>query len=74
MVSGEVTPDSFVISKSSGEILSRHIAEKSKGIFRSKNGENEWIEIDHDIQEKTILSDKELQKLSELVTNIENHY
>lgn len=74
VVSGEVTPDSFVISKSSGEILSRSIAEKKKGIFRNKNGQNEWLEIEKKKQGETILSDKELQKLSELVTKIENHY
>ena len=74
VVSGEVTPDSFVISKSSWEIISEHIAEKKKGIFRNTNGENEWRDIENRVQEKPILTKKELSVLSQLIIKIENHY
>jgi len=74
VVSGEVTPDSFVISKSGGNTLSEHIAEKKKGIFRNKDGQNEWLEIDTEKREKPILTKEKIQKLSELIIQIENHY
>lgn len=74
VVSGEVTPDSFVISKSSWEIISEHIAEKKKGIWRNMNGENEWRDIENRLQEKPILTKKELSELSQLIITIENHY
>lgn len=74
VVSGEVTPDSFVISKSSWEIISEHIAEKKKGIWRNTNGENEWRNIEKHEREKPILTKKELWELSQLIIKIENHY
>lgn len=74
VVSGEVTPDSFVISKSSEKMISEHIAEKKKGIFRNTNGENEWRTIEKHEQEKPILSEKQLSELARLIIKIENHY
>lgn len=74
VVSGEVTPDSFVISKSRKNMLSEHIAEKKKGIFRNKDGQNEWLEIDTEKREKPILTKEKIQALSDLIIQIENHY
>lgn len=74
VVSGEVTPDSFVISKSSWEIISEHIAEKKKGIFRNTNGKNEWRNIEKHEQEISILSKDKLSELAKLIIKIENHY
>ncbi|MBP7806145.1 hypothetical protein KA057_00505 [Candidatus Gracilibacteria bacterium] len=74
VVSGEVTPDSFVVSKSSKENLSQHIAEKKKGIFRNIDGLNEWRQIPEQEREKPVLTKKALNELSELVIHIENHY
>ncbi len=74
VVSWEVTPDSFVISKSSWEIISQHIAEKKKGIFRNTNGENEWRTIEKHEQEISILSKDKLSELANLIIKIENHY
>lgn len=73
-MSGEVTPDSFVVSKSSEKILSEHIAEKKKGIFRNKNGDNEWVSTSVEEMNKAILSKTDIRKLSQLIQKIENHY
>ena len=74
IVSGEITPDSYVIEKQPRRIIDKNIQTKTKGLYRSKNGGNEWRNISKKQEEKQILSDKEILELSEIVINIENHY
>jgi len=74
IVSGQVTPDSYVVLKDSKEILDINIAEKTRGIFKSKSGENRWQDIDEKKANEQCLSDKEILELAELIIKIENHY
>jgi len=74
IVSGQVTPDSYVIEKDSKTIIDTNIAEKSKGLFRSPLGGNEWKDIPSKKADEQCLSGKELQELGEIIIKIENHY
>lgn len=74
IVSGQVTPDSYVVLKASKEILDINIAEKTRGIFKSKSGENRWQDIDEKKANEQCLSGKEILELAELIIKIENHY
>ena len=74
IVSGQVTPDSYVVEKEPRNILDVNIAEKSKGLFRSPKGGNIWKEISEKTANEQCLSEKEILDLSELILRIEKHY
>ena len=74
VVSGQITPDSYVVEKSSLSIIDSNVNGQEKKFVKSKHGDNEWIGIPKDEQEKQKLSGKEIIDLSRLVINIENHY
>lgn len=74
IVSGSITPDSYVVEKKEERILDKNIANQEKGIYRSKKHGNEWLEIPKSRQDKQKLSDSEIIKLSKLIIKIEDHY
>lgn len=83
IVSGQVTPDSYIVSKNEMSILDINIGEqtrklvrkvgKAKGQEDEENKSNHWIALDKKgIQQK--LSGKEIIKAAELFVKIEKHY
>ncbi len=84
IVSGQVTPDSYVIEKDTKTIIDTNVSEKSRGLFRKENGPtshkastgqaNEWQDIDNAKANEQCLSNTEIIELTDLVINIENHY
>jgi phosphoenolpyruvate synthase/pyruvate phosphate dikinase len=82
IVSGSITPDSYVVEKTPRKIIDTNIATQERGIFRSSSpqtGEqetrgNEWLPIDSDKQSLQKLTNEQILELSELVIKIENHY
>ncbi|MES2223638.1 MAG: PEP/pyruvate-binding domain-containing protein [Patescibacteria group bacterium] len=74
IVSGQVTPDSYVVTKKPKAILDTNIAEKSRGLFKSKTGTNEWEEIENKKANEQCLSGKEILELSNVIIKIESHY
>lgn len=87
IVSGQVTPDSYVVEKEptpstkssknlvlGGNILDINVAEKGRGLFRQASGGNDWQEIPVDKANAQCLSGKEVLELSDLILKIENHY
>ena len=72
IVSGQITPDSYVIEKSGWLILEKNIAEQEKAIVKGGEGGSEWKEIKNGSEQK--LSEKEILELAKLVLKIENHY
>lgn len=74
IVSGQITPDSYVLEKKSLKIIEKTISTQEKGIYRSAKGGNEWESIPKSKGEKQKLTDKQLQELGKLVLQIEAHY
>jgi phosphoenolpyruvate synthase/pyruvate phosphate dikinase len=74
IVSGQVTPDSYVVEKKARSILDKNIVTKERGLFKSAKGGDEWKSIPEKKQELAALNDNEILELSELILNIENHY
>ncbi|MBI4139700.1 hypothetical protein HY483_01935 [Candidatus Woesearchaeota archaeon] len=74
IVSGQITPDSFVVEKNSFFVLNRNISTKSRELFKSKIGGVIWKNITKDRQNLPSLSDTEVLELSKLIVKIENHY
>ena len=74
IVSGQVTPDSYVVEKKPRQIIDKNIQVQERGIYRSGGGGNEWMNIPKEQGKKQVLSDKEILELSKIILRIENHY
>lgn len=73
IVSGRITPDNYVVDKEHLDIIDISVNEQSRGLFKTKNGANKWIELGERGKEQ-VLTEKEIIKLSKLIVKIENHY
>jgi len=74
IVSGQITPDSYVVEKQPRRIIDKNIQTQSKGLYRAKEGGNKWRDIPRDQGENQVLSDSEILELTEIILKIENHY
>lgn len=69
IVSGQITPDSYVVEKKPHAIIDKQIANQTKGLF--KNG---WQTIQETKAQQQKLSDEQILELSTVIQNIEKHY
>jgi phosphoenolpyruvate synthase/pyruvate phosphate dikinase len=74
IVSGQITPNSYVVEKESRRIADKNNQKQMRGLYRAKNGGNEWRDINEELGLKQVLSDEEIFELSELILKIEKHY
>src|SRR3989344_4163740 len=77
IVSGQITPDMYVISqnKSDGfEIQGKTIAKKKIAVIRGSNGGKETIKLKPEQSEQQVLKDYEIRTLTEIALKLENHY
>jgi len=75
VVSGTVTPDRYVIDKTTSKIIERQIATKDVEFVRDpKTGQTVHSKVPQDRKDLPCLSDKEVEKLAELGKLIEKHY
>jgi len=77
IVSGEVTPDLFIIDKESMTISSRKISLQDKKLVRNTDPDAEspniWVALSG-AREKQKISDAEVLKLAEIAKMLEKHY
>lgn len=73
IVSGQITPDSYVVDKQDFSIMDINIAIQEKKIVRDKNG-NKTVAVSKTSGEKQKLSKSEIIKLAKICANIEKHY
>jgi len=74
IVSGQITPDSYVVEKQPRRIIDKNVQMQSRGLYRAEKGGNEWCDIPKEQGGKQVLSDKEIFELSEITLGIENHF
>lgn len=74
IVSGQITPDSYVIAKEPRAILDKNITYQNRALWRAREGGNEWHELSEEEGTKPTLSDAQALQLAEIVIRIENHY
>jgi pyruvate,water dikinase len=78
LVSGEITPDLYIIDKEDTAVVSRKISRQERKLARNDkdNGQNPntWQTVLPSIQEKQKISDDEITKLAEIAKRIEDHY
>jgi pyruvate,water dikinase len=74
IVSGQITPDSYVVEKDPRRIIDLNISEQERGLYKITGGGNEWKDIPKDEGAKQKLSEEEIMELTEIILGIEKHY
>ncbi|HET7324912.1 MAG TPA: pyruvate, water dikinase [Halococcus sp.] len=75
VVSGEVSPDNYVIERESGEVEEVTVADKKTMCVKdSETGETTMTEVPADKREARVLDDEEISRLVEIGEQVEDHY
>jgi len=74
VVSGEVTPDRFVIAKITGEISVREISDKHVQHLPAPGGGVQEVDTAEDLRSAPCLSDAEIVALRDIARKVERHY
>ncbi len=75
VVSGEVTPDTYIVDKSSFEVVEEQISEQRWMYVRDpETGETKKVEVPEDKRSKRKLTDEEIRELAKTGVAIEEHY
>jgi pyruvate,water dikinase len=74
IVSGEVTPDRFVINKITGETTGRDIAEKHIEHIPETSGGITEISVTEERRKISCVSDEDLSELASIAKQVEKHY
>lgn len=74
VVSGLVSPDTYVVSKEDGRIIDQHIARKERMIISGSNGGALEIDTAKHLREAPALSLRQISELTALCSRIEEHY
>jgi pyruvate, water dikinase len=74
IVSGQITPDSYVVDKIPRKIVDINISEQERGLYKIDGGGNEWKDIPASLGARQKLSEAQILELSEIILGIEKHY
>lgn len=79
IVSGSITPDSYVVEKNPRNILDINISTQTRALHRAEkasaeHGNNKWVNIPEPKASSQVLTKDQVLELSEIILNIENHY
>jgi pyruvate,water dikinase len=74
IVSGQITPDSYVVEKEPRRIIDINVSNQERGLYRVKNGGNEWLEIKEPKASSQVLNERQILELTDMILGIENHY
>jgi len=74
IVSGSVTPDTFVINKKTMKIVSKSISKQSWKLIRDMKGTTKKENVDKKLQDKQKIIDKIVLEYAKIGANIEKHY
>ncbi len=73
IVSGQITPDDYLIDKKNIVIMEKNIGHQEMKMVRSEEG-NTWIEVEDSFLGIQKLNDPEILELSKIILLIEKHY
>ncbi len=75
LVSGDVTPDGYVVSKVTGDILKRTVSVKLRWHTMMPNGSGVAVDdMPEHLREQACLSDSDIDRLLRLARRVESHY
>ncbi|MGB9703373.1 MAG: phosphoenolpyruvate synthase [Candidatus Micrarchaeia archaeon] len=73
IVSGTITPDTYIIDKKTGKLIEKKLGSKEKMKITAKEGLKE-IQTPFELRKKECLTQKEIKQLYKLAILLENHY
>jgi phosphoenolpyruvate synthase/pyruvate phosphate dikinase len=73
VVSGSITPDSYVIDKQDFHLIEKNVNIQKKALYRKELGGNEWKYLGEE-GNRQVLTEGEIVELSKLIVKIEKHY
>lgn len=74
IVSGQVTPDEYVIDKDKFKIIEKQIVKKEKQIVPNKTDGTKWETVTKEMQDAPALTDEQIIRLAKYGVKIEKHY
>lgn len=74
IVSGSITPDSYVLNKKDCSFLDINIASQEKQIIKGATGGTKWIPVSKNKQTQQKLTNRQIVELTKLCISIEKHY
>lgn len=73
VVSGDITPDSFVVEKEGLKITNRNIAHKKHMMARNERGTTHVL-VPEELQDKPCLTDDEILEITRMALHVEKHF
>jgi phosphoenolpyruvate synthase/pyruvate phosphate dikinase len=73
ILSGQVTPDTYFVDKSSGKIIKKHISAQDKKLVQDGSGKNVWQKVSEPADQQK-LTDEQIEELAKAVTKVEEIY
>jgi len=74
IVSGSVTPDSYVLDKDDFSLIDVNVADQEKKIVKGPSGGVKWVPVAKADREKQKLTGKQIVELAKICAGIEKHY
>jgi len=80
IVSGEISPDLYLVNKESLQIISKAVTPQGRMIARAHDsdgaheGANSWQEVPEHLREAQKLSDAEIREIAKIGRAVEDHY
>lgn len=74
VVSGQITPDEYVVEKGTFRILDKTVFKKEKQIVYDETGGTKWAAVPETMQKSQALTDEAIVRLARYGVQIENHY
>ncbi len=74
VVSGEVTPDRFVVSKVTGEVIKREVSYYKNHAYLLREGKVEKVEVDNERAAQPSLTDEQILKLADYGVKLEKYF
>jgi len=74
IVSGSITPDSYIVDKKSTTILSKNISTQNQEIIYCENEGIKWTSVVKEKQNIQKLNDEQILELTQICLKIEKHY
>jgi len=72
IVSGEITPDTYILAKPSLKIQQKHISTQTKQLSQAKDGINEWLDVSDPNSQK--LSYKQVHEVAKTILKLEKFF
>ena len=80
IVSGEISPDLYLVNKESLQIIDKTVAPQSRMIAKAEGTDgryetaNAWMDVPEDLREAQKLADAEIRELARIGRSVEEHY